>query len=69
MTLGNLREVAYIPERASDVGAADEVWANLRAPRRPGGVRTTWRGGPLPLMPRGRGRGGPDAQPHSRLLD
>ncbi len=39
MTLVNLGEVAYILERTSDAGAADEVWANLRAESRPGGVR------------------------------
>jgi PIN domain nuclease of toxin-antitoxin system len=42
MTLVNLGEVAYIIERTSDVGAADEVWANLRAESRPGGVPIRW---------------------------
>jgi len=42
MTLVNLGEVAYILERASGAGAADEVWANLRAQRRPGGVPVRW---------------------------
>ncbi len=42
MTLVNLGEVAYILERASGAAAADEVWANLRAQRRPGGVPVRW---------------------------
>lgn len=42
MTLVNLGEVAYIVERASGAGAADEVWANLRAQRRPGGAPVRW---------------------------
>jgi len=42
MTLVNLGEVAYILERAFDAGAADEVWANLRAEHRPGGVQVRW---------------------------
>ncbi|MDA8309442.1 MAG: PIN domain-containing protein [Actinomycetota bacterium] len=42
MTLVNLGEVAYILERTSDAGAADEVWANLRAESRPGGVPVRW---------------------------
>lgn len=42
MTLVNLGEVAYILERASGVGAADEVWANLRAAHRPGGGSIRW---------------------------
>jgi PIN domain nuclease of toxin-antitoxin system len=42
MTLVNLGEVAYILERASGAGAADEVWANLRAESRPGGVPVRW---------------------------
>jgi PIN domain nuclease of toxin-antitoxin system len=42
MTLVNLGEVAYILERASGAGAADEVWANLRAQHRPGGVPVRW---------------------------
>jgi PIN domain nuclease of toxin-antitoxin system len=42
MTLVNLGEVAYILERTSDAGAADEIWANLRAESRPGGVAVHW---------------------------
>jgi PIN domain nuclease of toxin-antitoxin system len=42
MTLVNLGEVAYVLERASDGGAADEVWANLRAESRPRGVPIRW---------------------------
>ncbi len=42
MTLVNLGEVAYILERASGAAAADEVWANLRAESRPGGVSVRW---------------------------
>ena len=42
MTLVNLGEVAYILERASGAAAADEVWANLRAESRPGGVAVRW---------------------------
>ncbi|MGH9298704.1 MAG: PIN domain-containing protein [Acidimicrobiales bacterium] len=42
MTLVNLGEVAYILERTSDAGAADEVWANLRAESRPGGEPVRW---------------------------
>ena len=42
MTLVNLGEVAYILERTSGVAAADEVWANLRAEHRPGGVPVRW---------------------------
>jgi len=42
MTLVNLGEVAYILERASGAAAADEVWANLRAESRPGGVPVRW---------------------------
>jgi PIN domain nuclease of toxin-antitoxin system len=42
MTLVNLGEVAYILERALGAAAADEVWANLRADRRPGGVPVRW---------------------------
>ncbi|MGH8988570.1 MAG: PIN domain-containing protein, partial [Acidimicrobiales bacterium] len=42
MTLINLGEVAYIVERSSDSGAADEVWANLRAESRPDGVPVRW---------------------------
>jgi PIN domain nuclease of toxin-antitoxin system len=42
MTLVNLGEVAYILERTSGAGAADEVWANLRAEHRPGGVPVHW---------------------------
>jgi PIN domain nuclease of toxin-antitoxin system len=42
MTLVNLGEVAYVLERTSGQGAADEVWANLRAERRPGGVPIRW---------------------------
>lgn len=42
MTLVNLGEVAYILERRSDAGAADEVWANLRAESRPGGAPIRW---------------------------
>jgi len=42
MTLVNLGEVAYILERTSGAGAADEVWANLRAESRPGGAPVRW---------------------------
>jgi PIN domain nuclease of toxin-antitoxin system len=42
MTLVNLGEVAYILERAAGRAAADEVWANLRAESRPGGVPVRW---------------------------
>ena len=42
MALVNLGEVAYILERASGAGAADEVWANLRAESRPGAVPVRW---------------------------
>ncbi|MGA9775592.1 MAG: PIN domain-containing protein [Candidatus Dormiibacterota bacterium] len=42
MTLVNLGEVAYIVERTSDAGADDEMWANLRAESRPGGVPVRW---------------------------
>ncbi len=42
MTLVNLGEVAYILERTSDTGADDEVWANLGAESRPGGVPVRW---------------------------
>ena len=42
MTLVNLGEVAYILERTSGAPAADEVWANLRAESRPGGVPVRW---------------------------
>ena len=42
MTLVNLGEVAYILERTSGVAAADEVWANLRAESRSGGVPVRW---------------------------
>ena len=42
MTLVNLGEVAYILERTSGAGAADEVWANLRAESRPDGVPVRW---------------------------
>ncbi|MGH9065622.1 MAG: PIN domain-containing protein [Acidimicrobiales bacterium] len=42
MTLVNLGEVAYILERISGAGAADEVWANLRAETRPGGATVRW---------------------------
>ncbi len=42
MTLVNLGEVAYILQRTSDAGAADEVWSNLRAESRPGGVPVRW---------------------------
>jgi PIN domain nuclease of toxin-antitoxin system len=42
MTLVNLGEVAYILERASGAGAADEVWANFRAESRPGGLPVRW---------------------------
>jgi PIN domain nuclease of toxin-antitoxin system len=42
MTLVNLGEVAYVVERTSDAAAADEVWANLRAESRPGGVPIRW---------------------------
>lgn len=42
MTLVNLGEVAYILERTSGTGAADELWASLRAESRPGGVPVRW---------------------------
>jgi PIN domain nuclease of toxin-antitoxin system len=42
MTLVNLGEVAYVLERSSGRAAADEVWANLRAESRPGGVPVRW---------------------------
>lgn len=42
MTLVNLGEVVYVLERASGRAAADEVWANLRAESRPGGVPVRW---------------------------
>ncbi|MHB1576867.1 MAG: PIN domain-containing protein [Candidatus Dormibacteria bacterium] len=42
ITLVNLAEVAYILERTSGAGAADEVWANLSAESRPGGVPVCW---------------------------
>lgn len=42
MTLVGLGEVAYILERTSGAAAADEVWANLRADDRPGGVAVHW---------------------------
>lgn len=42
MTLVNLGEVASVLERSSGRGAADEVWANLRAETRPGGVPIRW---------------------------
>ena len=42
MTLVNLGEVAYILERTVGAGAADEVWANLRAESRPGGAPVRW---------------------------
>ncbi len=42
MTLVNLGEVVYILERSSGRAAADEVWANLRAESRPGGVPVQW---------------------------
>lgn len=42
MTLVNLGEVAYVLERTSGAGAADEVWENLRAESRPGGVPVRW---------------------------
>ena len=42
MTLVNLGEVAYVLERSLGRTAADEVWANLRAESRPGGVPVRW---------------------------
>ncbi|MHB1517427.1 MAG: PIN domain-containing protein [Acidimicrobiales bacterium] len=42
MTLVNLGEVAFVLERTSGTGAADEVWANFRAGSRPGGVPVRW---------------------------
>jgi PIN domain nuclease of toxin-antitoxin system len=42
MTLVNLGEVAYILERSSGRGAADELWANLRSEIRPEGVPVRW---------------------------
>ncbi|MCL4421936.1 MAG: PIN domain-containing protein [Actinobacteria bacterium] len=42
MTLVNLGEVAYILERVFGVVAAGEVWVNLRAESRPGGVPVRW---------------------------
>lgn len=42
MTLVALGEVAYIVERTSGTSSADEVWANLRAGERPGGVAIRW---------------------------
>ena len=42
MTIVNLGEVAYVIERMAGLGAADEVWANLRAESRPGGVAMRW---------------------------
>lgn len=42
MTIVNLGEVAYIMERSAGRSAADEVWANLRAESRPGGVPMRW---------------------------
>ena len=42
MTAVNLGEVAYILERTPGAAAADEVWANLRAENRPGGVPVRW---------------------------
>lgn len=42
MTLVALGEVAYILERSAGVAAADEVWANLRAEERAGGVPVAW---------------------------
>jgi PIN domain nuclease of toxin-antitoxin system len=42
MTLVALGEVTYIIERSHGVGAADEVWANLLAEERPGGIAVNW---------------------------
>jgi predicted nucleic acid-binding protein len=42
MTLVALGEVAYVIERLHGPAAADEVWANLRAEERPGGVALHW---------------------------
>lgn len=42
MTLIALGEVAYIVERNAGVAAADEIWANLRADKRPGGRPIQW---------------------------
>jgi PIN domain nuclease of toxin-antitoxin system len=42
MTLVKLGAVAYILERTSGAAAGDEVWANLRAQRRPGGAPVRW---------------------------
>lgn len=42
MTLVNLGEVAYIIERSQGKAAADDVYSNLLANERPGGVAIQW---------------------------
>ena len=42
MTLVGLGEVAYFVERSAGVAAADEIWANLRAEERAGGMPIQW---------------------------
>jgi PIN domain nuclease of toxin-antitoxin system len=42
MTLVNLGEVTYVVERQQGKAAADDVFANLLAPERPGGVAIRW---------------------------